>query len=143
MAMDQQGVSEAVTHGIRVRVVPSYLSDQSDPSIPRYVFVYKIAITNLSERAVRLVSRRWRIVDADGQERLVEGDGVVGEQPVIEGGGEFVYSSACPLETPWGTMEGSYQMEDEESRPLDVAIARFYLVAPAAAKVPERRPSRR
>ena len=121
--------SEAVTEGVRVRVLPSFLPDQSDPDRGRYVFAYQVRITNESPQSVRLLSRKWRIIDANGDEKAVEGEGVVGQQPTIEPGKHFDYSSFCPLETGWGTMEGEYRLERSEGGVIEARIARFYLVS--------------
>lgn len=121
--------SEAVTRGVRVRVWPSYLPDQSDPQRARYVFAYKVRVTNETDEPLRLISRKWRIIDADGEEKSVEGEGVVGQQPTIAPSESFEYSSFCPLETGWGTMEGQYTLEQPDASTFDAAIARFYLVA--------------
>jgi ApaG protein len=129
--------SEAVTRGIRVRVIPHFEPDQSGEGESwqgrRYVFSYRIHISNEGWLRARLISRHWIIVDADGERHEVRGEGVVGHQPNIEPGQFFEYSSYCPLATPWGTMEGSYQFEDELGARFDAAIARFYLVAPEQA----------
>jgi ApaG protein len=121
--------SVTLTEGIRVAVAPAYLPDQSIPESGRYVFGYRVRISNESERTVRLLTRRWIIVDADGDRKEVEGDGVVGQQPELAPGESFVYSSYCPLETPWGTMEGSYRFVDQDDRTLDVRIGRFILAS--------------
>lgn len=117
-------------------VAPRYLSADSDPDARRFVFAYHITITNLGERTVRLVSRRWRIVDASGREHSVEGEGVVGRQPVLEPGQVFEYQSYSPLATAWGTMEGVYVMEilpshGPSAETFEAAVSRFYLVMPA------------
>lgn len=135
--------SSTTTDGIRVDVTPTYVADQSDPDgsdtrRPEYVFSYQVRITNETSRQVRLLSRHWIIVDADGERREVKGLGVIGQQPQIAPGGSHEYTSFCPIPTPWGTMEGVYAMrfEDEgaegdgEPRPLfDVKVARFFLVS--------------
>ena len=135
--MQQQAVgkcrgSDVTTHGIRVQVVPSYVPEQSDPGQNRFVFAYRVRITNQNPGEVHLLAREWRIVDADGELNVVKGEGVVGQQPVISPGQGFEYSSFCPLITPWGTMEGSYSMEDAAGQQISVPIARFFLVAPGA-----------
>lgn len=118
-----------LTEGVRVAVSPSYLPEQSNPEAGQYTFGYRIRITNESPWRMRLVSRRWLIVDADGERREVEGEGVIGQQPDLPPGESFTYSSFCPLSTPWGTMEGSYTMLREDGEPLEVRIGRFYLAA--------------
>jgi len=121
--------SEALTRDIRVRVSPFYLPDHSDPTGNKWVFAYKVRITNESDRKAKLLTRRWIITDAQGRSKLVEGEGVVGQSPDLLPGQTFEYSSFCPLETSWGTMEGAYQFYDERGDSFDVAVGRFYLVS--------------
>ncbi len=123
--------SEAVTRDIRVSVTPRYVPEQSDPGEPAYAFAYTIRIANEGVEPVQLLSRRWLIVDALGREREVKGNGVIGQQPRIEPGQAFEYTSWCPLRTRWGTMEGSYTMARESGGRLEVTVARFYLAADA------------
>lgn len=120
--------SEAITRGYRVAVEPRYLSDESDPHMRKYVFAYRITITNADGVPAQLMSRRWRIVDAHGRESEVVGDGVVGATPHFSPGDVFEYESYCPLPTAWGTMEGSYTMQDATGERFDIAVPRFYLV---------------
>jgi ApaG protein len=129
--MTQSGNSEAVTEGIRVEVYPEFIPEQSVPAENKYVFAYKVVITNESRRKAKLVSRRWVIINADGDREDVEGPGVVGYTPELEPGESFEYTSFCPLNTSWGTMEGSFSMIDESGEEFDVQIARFYLFDPA------------
>ena len=124
--------SDQTTRGIRVQVVPVYVSDQSDPSQNRYVFAYQVRVTNQTAGPAQLLARQWTIVDADGEVNVVRGEGVVGQQPTIGPGQTFDYSSFCPLTTSWGTMEGSYSMQMPGDQRLTVPIARFFLVAPSA-----------
>lgn len=121
--------SETVTDGVRIRVAPSYLSAQSDPAQGKYLFAYHITITNDGERRATLRSRHWLIVDANGQRHEVKGPGVVGQFPELATGEKFEYSSFCPLETPWGTMEGSYEMERDDGSVFQALVSRFYLVS--------------
>jgi len=123
--------SEQVTEGIRVTVEPSYLRRQSSPARGQWVFEYRITIRNEGNARVRLATRRWRIIDADGDERVVEGAGVVGEHPELGPGDSHEYSSFCPMQTAWGTMEGHYVFE-RDGAPLEVAVGRFYLVGEPA-----------
>lgn len=123
--------SEATTQGIRVEVNPSYMPDHSRPHEREYVFSYRIRVTNTGEQAAQIVSRRWLIVDAGGGRHEVEGPGVVGQTPRIEAGGTFEYSSYCPLKTPWGTMEGTFQMRRDDGERFDAVVARFYLAGPS------------
>lgn len=122
--------SEAVTEGIRIRVTPTYLREKSDPERSQYIFTYRISVTNESRVVAKLLSRHWIITDADGEVREVEGEGVVGEQPILPPGRTFEYESFCPLETRWGTMEGTYMMEREDGVAFEAKIARFYLAVP-------------
>ncbi len=122
--------SEAITAGIRVRVEAEYSEAQSRPQSNQWFFLYTITITNESERAVQLLTRHWIITDATQNVEEVRGPGVVGEQPVLRPGESFEYTSGCPLPTPFGAMEGSYQMVAEGGDPFDVAIDRFLLMEP-------------
>lgn len=121
---------EAVTHQIRVRVTPEYLKEQSEPSDNYFFWAYRVEITNLGNGTVQLKTRHWRITDANGRTEEVRGPGVIGEQPVLEPGKSFTYSSGCPLKTPQGLMVGSYQMVDGDGHTLDVAIPAFSLDSP-------------
>ena len=121
--------SETLTNGVRVIVTPEYEPMQSSPQDGHFVFSYHIRISNESDRRVQLLRRRWVIIDGDGGREIIEGDGVVGEQPVLEPGESHEYASWSRLETPWGTMEGSYEMHAEPGETIRVGIGRFYLVA--------------
>ena len=121
---------ETITHKIRVRVTPEYVSDQSEPEDSYYFWAYKVEITNLGKVTVQLKTRHWRITDANGRTEEVRGPGVVGEQPVLEPGQSFTYSSGCPLKTAQGLMVGSSQMVDNDGRMIDVAIPAFSLDSP-------------
>jgi ApaG protein len=117
-------------HKISVEVETSYLDEQSSPSEQRYVFSYTITIRNEGERSAQLLTRHWIITDANGKVKEVRGDGVVGEQPRLDPGQGFRYSSGAVLETPVGTMQGSYQMIDAGGERFDTAIAPFRLAIP-------------
>jgi ApaG protein len=119
----------ATTRGITVRVAVSFLAEQSDPVSNRWFWSYHVRIENGSDMAVQLLSRNWRIVDGRAKVHEVQGEGVVGEMPLIAPGGSFDYVSGCPLDTPSGSMSGSYRMVDEEGRAFDVAIPRFELMS--------------
>jgi len=121
--------SVAVTHGVRVEVQPRFSLDHSQPESSKFVFTYHVRVTNQSEGRVRVMGRHWIIVDANGGAHEVKGEGVVGRQPELAPGENFEYASYCPLGTPWGTMEGTYQCQAEDGAILEVKIARFYLVA--------------
>ena len=120
----------ATTRGIIVRVAVSYLAEQSDPSINRWFWSYHVRIENGSDRSVQLLSRHWRITDGRGTVHEVQGEGVVGEMPLIAPEGSFDYVSGCPLDTPQGSMKGSYRLVDEDGTAFDVDIPGFALLAP-------------
>jgi ApaG protein len=115
---------------IRVSVETSFIPDQSDPGSQRYVFAYTITILNEGTEAARLLRRHWLITDANGKVQEVRGDGVVGEQPHLAPGQGFRYSSGAILETPVGTMQGSYQMVADGGARFDAPIAPFRLAVP-------------
>ncbi len=131
-----------MTEGIRVVATPGYDATESDPDARLYVFTYRIRITNESDRPVKLLSRHWVIVDADGERTVVRGEGVVGQQPELKPGEHFDYASFCRLTRPWGTMEGTYLMRDlsprsgesdapdDKAELFEIAVGRFFLVAP-------------
>lgn len=116
-----------------MRVAVSYLPEQSHPSLGRWFWAYHVRIENHGDEAVQLINRHWRIVDGHGQVSEVEGEGVVGEQPLIQPGGAFDYVSGCPLPTPEGSMIGSYDMEAADGSHMLVAIPHFLLKMPATA----------
>jgi ApaG protein len=119
------------TGDITVRVAVSFLPEQSEPGKGRWFWAYHIRIENGGNSAIQLISREWGIVDGRGGRHEVQGEGVVGEQPVIEAGEAFDYVSTCPLNTPSGYMEGRYHMIGEDGRSFAVLIPRFPLLAPA------------
>ena len=121
---------ESVTKGIRVRVEPEYLEDQSSPDEGYFFWSYTVEISNDTEIAVELRSRLWQITDAQGYREEVRGPGVVGQTPRIEPGETFTYTSGCPLRTPSGIMVGSYQMVDSQGQMFDVSIPAFSLDSP-------------
>ncbi|MEL7028501.1 MAG: Co2+/Mg2+ efflux protein ApaG [Pseudomonadota bacterium] len=121
---------ETMTRGIRVHVEPDYLEDQSSPDEHRYVWAYTIQIANESRETVQLKMRRWLITDANGRTQEVRGPGVVGEQPVLQPGEQFEYTSGAPLTTPSGFMVGAYVMENEFGEVFDVDIPAFSLDSP-------------
>jgi ApaG protein len=123
----------ATTHGITVRVSVSYLPEQSEPRRGRWFWAYHVRLENGGDAAVQLLTRHWIITDGRGARHTVEGEGVVGEQPLIEPGQSFDYVSGCPLATPTGAMQGSYRMVGADGAAFDVEIPRFALVAPAVA----------
>lgn len=124
----------AETRGVVVRVAVSFLAEQSEPARGRWFWTYHIRIENQGAREVQLVSRRWIITDGRGDRHHVEGEGVVGAQPVIAPGEAYDYVSGCPLDTPTGAMEGSYRMIDADGDGFEARIPRFALVGPAVAQ---------
>lgn len=124
----------AQTRDIEVTVEPYYLEEQSDPDDSRYVWGYRVVIANHSDIAVTLVTRYWHITDQNGNVDEVSGPGVVGEQPTLEPGDTYEYSSGCPLDTPSGMMFGHYQMQTSSGEEFDVAIPAFSLDTPGQAR---------
>jgi ApaG protein len=125
--MPTRNTIDAVTAGVRVSATPFFLADESAPDEGRYVFGYRIVIANEGDATVQLLSRHWLIIDAEGNREDVRGPGVVGQTPVLKPGQSFEYTSRCPLETPWGTMEGSYRMRRDDGELFEAKVARFYL----------------
>jgi ApaG protein len=120
-----------ITRGIRVLVRSFYLEDQSAPSEGKFVWAYRIKIENHGRETVQLLKRTWHITDARARVQRVHGDGVVGNQPVLEPGEAFEYTSGTPLETPSGFMAGEYHMiVTDTGEPFDVAIPPFSLDSP-------------
>jgi ApaG protein len=122
--------SEAVTRSVRVLVEARHLAERSQPEEGQWIFAYTVRLTNEGSEPVRLRSRHWIITDADGRVEEVQGPGVVGQQPLLAAGASFEYTSFCPLGTPFGTMHGTYQMEDQGGETFDVEIAPFTLALP-------------
>jgi ApaG protein len=121
---------KATTRNIDVLVEPFYLEDQSEPDKERWVFGYRVTIENHGTDVVQLLNRHWRITDGRGRLIEVRGEGVVGEQPTLEPGESFQYTSGTPLPTPTGFMVGSYEMTTPDGRRFDVSIPAFSLDAP-------------
>jgi ApaG protein len=121
-------MSDQTTHGVRVGANAFYLPDESTPEDNEFVFGYRIVILNESDRTVTLLSRHWDLIDAKGELREVDGEGVVGQQPRLAPGEAFKYHSFAVLPTLWGTMEGYYNFRAEDTQEqLKIAIGRFYL----------------
>ena len=120
-------MSVALTNGIRVEVESEYLPERSDPDRNVFFFIYHVRITNEGEETAKLVSRHWIITNSDGKREEVQGPGVVGEQPVLEPGESFEYTSFCPLNTPRGTMHGTYEMVTDDGESFAATIPPFTL----------------
>lgn len=129
--MDSLFSYAAETDGVMVRVAVSYLADQSEPARGRWFWAYHIRIENHGDQAMKLLTRHWTITDGRGESMLVEGEGVIGEQPEIAPGDRFDYVSGCPLATPAGAMAGHYHMRRADGTECDVAVPGFRLIAPA------------
>ena len=119
-----------VSREIRVEVATRYLPEHSDLAAGRFAFAYDISISNDGPVPARLVSRYWLITDGDGEQQEVQGAGVIGQQPRILPGETYHYTSGAILDTPVGTMEGHYRMEDDDGKRFDVSIPRFRLAVP-------------
>lgn len=122
--------SEATTRGVRVHVTAEYAPERSRPAENEWFFLYTVRIMNEGAQTIRLLSRHWIITDANGEVSEVRGDGVVGEQPELEPGEGFEYTSGCPLGTSFGTMHGTYQMVTKGGDAFDAEIAPFTLSEP-------------
>lgn len=124
----------ATTGDVTVRVAVNFLPEQSQPESGKWFWVYHIRIENLSRETLKLRTRHWRITDGRGMVNHVDGEGVVGEHPVLKPGDSHDYVSGCPLTTPHGSMEGFYTFTDEGGEPWEVRIPYFPLAAPAEAE---------
>jgi ApaG protein len=123
-------MAESKKYEVAVSAVPQYIAEQSDPARDNYVFAYTITIENVGTVAAQLISRHWIITDAVGEEQEVRGLGVVGRQPLLQPGEKFVYTSGCQLDTPVGTMRGSYQLTAVDGRQFEAEIPTFTLAMP-------------
>ena len=121
----------ATTNSMRVSVRSFYLADQSRPDDNHYVWAYRVRIENLGTAPVQLISRTWRIIDSMGRVQTVRGEGVIGQQPVLEPGETFEYTSGTPLDTPSGFMSGQYHMAEPGSgESFDITVPAFSLDSP-------------
>ncbi|TXI11379.1 MAG: Co2+/Mg2+ efflux protein ApaG [Rhizobium sp.] len=125
-------MSNTVTKGVRIIVKPRYVPEQSEPAEHQYLFAYHITIRNEGLETVQLLSRHWIITNGEGKVDEVRGPGVVGHQPTLKTGEEFEYTSGCPLNTPVGTMHGSFQMTTDSGVQFDAFIDAFRLAVPSA-----------
>jgi ApaG protein len=122
--------SEALTRGVRVRVISQYSPERSQPAKNQWFFLYTIRISNEGHETVQLLTRHWIITDGDGHAEEVKGPGVVGEQPTLGPGESFEYTSGCPLNTSFGMMQGTYQMATKDGEMFEVEISPFTLSEP-------------
>ena len=121
---------QATTHAIQVTVTPAYQEEQSSPGENRYVWAYHIRIENHGTETVQLLNRYWHITDSLGHVEEVRGPGVVGEQPVLQPGESYEYTSGCPLSTPSGIMLGRYEMQSTDGNQFEVEVPAFSLDSP-------------
>jgi ApaG protein len=124
--------AEKPRYQIQVNVLASYLAEQSDPESRRYVFAYTVTIHNAGVEAARLLNRHWLIANAEGKVQEVRGRGVVGEQPHLRPGESFRYTSGTMIETPVGTMRGSYEMVADDGTRFEAPIPPFSLAMPTS-----------
>jgi len=123
-------MSDETTRGIRVEVESMYIEERSEPRERYFFFAYHVRISNVGNEAAQLISREWLITDSDGQTEKVEGPGVVGEQPLLQPGQVFEYTSYCPLRTSFGSMQGRYFMRTIAGEMFPAEIAPFTLAVP-------------
>jgi len=123
-------MNEVALNNIRVDVETRYIEDQSNPEQNSYVFAYTITIQNKGQQSAQLLTRHWVITDSNQKVQEVRGDGVVGEQPLLKPGEQFVYTSGTMLETAVGTMKGSYQMLADDGLQFDATVDEFVLSTP-------------
>ena len=123
-------MSDTTTRGIRIEVESLYVDERSDPDAKYYFFAYHVRISNVGSEAAQLISREWIITDSDGDVQRVQGAGVVGEQPRLEPGEEFEYTSFCPIRTSVGAMHGAYTMRTDRGDTFEAIIRPFTLAVP-------------
>ena len=123
-------MSDTTTNGIRVQVSTKYLKERSSPRDHEYLFAYFIRISNVGDETAQLISRHWVITNADGEQEEVHGEGVVGQQPVLQPGTYYDYNSFCNLKTPVGTMHGEYTLISASGETFEANIAPFTLATP-------------
>ena len=118
------------TKKINITVNPYFLDDQSEPEEQHFVWAYQVTIDNQGNEKVQLKNRYWKIIDSNGSEQEVKGEGVVGEQPILNPGEKFEYTSCTPLSTPSGFMGGHYEMETKTGEKFEAIIPQFSLDSP-------------
>lgn len=126
-AMSTPIMSDVTTEGVRVGARAYYLPDESNEDKGEFYFGYRILILNGGDQTVQILSRHWEIIDSEGGKRVVDGPGVVGEQPILEPNRAFKYTSFCKLPTHWGTMEGFYRVRRDDGSEFEARIGRFWL----------------
>jgi len=119
-----------ISNNIRISVTSDYIAQQSLEKEQQFVFSYTITISNKSEETVQLINRYWLITDSNGENNTVSGEGVIGQQPFIEAGQSFTYTSGCILKSPLGNMQGHYQMQRNNGELIQVDIPIFRLAKP-------------
>jgi ApaG protein len=129
-AFDAAPAQTMAKYEFTVTAAPQYLAEQSDPEDDKYLFAYTITVANTGEVPAQLLSRHWIITDANGEVEEVRGEGVVGEQPVLQPGEAFRYTSGCPLPTPIGSMRGTYHCVAEDGTRFEVTVPEFVLAGP-------------
>lgn len=123
-------MADIAMNKIDVEVLPAYIAEQSDPEQKHYVFSYTVTIRNNGSTPAKLLTRHWVITDGDGHVQEVKGDGVIGEQPYLQPGEGFKYTSGTFINTPFGTMHGSYQMISDSGEKFEAEIPAFHLAVP-------------
>ncbi len=121
---------EVTTDGVRIRVRPKFMHDESEPAAGRFMWAYTVEVENESSRTWTIVRRHWRIVDSAGRLQAVDGEGVIGQTPTLSPGERFTYTSGAPLTAPSGMMLGSYDMVDEDGLELVAMVPVFSLDSP-------------
>ena len=125
----QPGTSDVTTEGIRIRVGAQRVKNHNFPDPDKNIFIYQVVIENCGDDWVQLLSRRWRIVDGDGHEEIIQGPGVVGLTPELEPGQAHKYQSFCPLDTAWGSMEGHFTFRRRDESLFQAEVGRFFLAS--------------
>ena len=123
-------MAESKKYQIEARAVPQFVADQSDPASERYIFAYTITFENVGTVAAQVISRHWIITAANARVQEVRGLGVVGQQPLLQPGETFEYTSGCQLDTPVGTMSGKFQVTGEDGTQFEAVVEEFTLSIP-------------
>ncbi len=123
-------ISDCTSEGIRVTVTPEFVQEENAPDGNKFLFSYRVDIKNEGKLWAKLMARHWEIINADGEKQVVDGGGVVGYFPELKPNDSFTYTSYCPIDTEWGTMEGYFEMVRENGSSFLVKIGRIYLVSP-------------